>query len=656
MKPEALLVNVSRGGLVDTAALARRRSRRARSPEPRSTSCRTEPPDPGDPLLGAPNLLLQTTRPGTRRPSLVTLRRLLAAALLRLPRRRAGAERSSTRGALEEGVDGERDLRPHRPGRGRHRRRRRARHRDLRGPGGLRRRRRPDRRRPRDPRGFRGGRRASRAAARSCSRATPPTRPRSPPPSHGSTRASAGSTSSSTSPTRRSSAKPEELSLADWEQAFRINVTSYFLCCREAGRRMIARGRGGAIVNMCSIGGTSATRPRLAIPTASPRAAIVMMTKELAIEWARHGIRVNAIQPCQFLTPGLRHRLDDPELGPIREKFLSGIPLNRLGEPHEMVGPVDLPRLGRRGDGDRRPPARRRRQPRAERRRDKGLSAPHRHAEPGGPRRARGASEPGGRMRVLILGGTRFVGRHVARCCVERGAEVTLLHRGVTGEPIAGHDDGQRRPLAARRPRRPRRPSASTPSSTCPPTSPTGRAPRPRRWPGGSPTTSSSRAARSTGPRPELPWPESTPFGPIPIWGGYGHEKVASERLLWEAHAEGRFAVTAFRFPFILGPGNFADRESFVFGRLAAGPPDPAPRRRHGAQPVRLRRGRGARDRARRSSDPSVAGGQAYNCTHAERRSRIAAGSSSAPRCSASRRRSSRSTRASSASPPRRST
>jgi NAD(P)-dependent dehydrogenase (short-subunit alcohol dehydrogenase family) len=133
--------------------------------------------------------------------------------------------------------------------------------------------------------------------------------------------------------------KPEELSLADWEQAFRINVTSYFLCNREAGRRMIARGRGGAIVNMCSIGGTSAIG-RGSYPYSISKGGIVMMTKELAIEWARYQIRVNAIQPCQFLTPGLRHRLDNPELGPIREKFLSGIPLNRLGEPHEMVGPV----------------------------------------------------------------------------------------------------------------------------------------------------------------------------------------------------------------------------------------------------------------------------------------------------------------------------
>jgi len=134
--------------------------------------------------------------------------------------------------------------------------------------------------------------------------------------------------------------KPEELLLADWEKVLRVNLTSYFLCCREAGRKMIAQGRGGAIMNMCSIAGTSACG-RGNYPYSVSKGGVAMMTKELAIEWAKYGIRVNAIQPCQFMTPGLRHRLDDPELGPqIREKFLSGIPLNRLGEPAEMVGPV----------------------------------------------------------------------------------------------------------------------------------------------------------------------------------------------------------------------------------------------------------------------------------------------------------------------------
>jgi NAD(P)-dependent dehydrogenase (short-subunit alcohol dehydrogenase family) len=132
---------------------------------------------------------------------------------------------------------------------------------------------------------------------------------------------------------------PEELTLEDWEKAFRINTTSYFLCCREAGRRMITSGRGGSILNMCSIAGTSGMG-RGSFPYSASKGAIATMTKELAVEWASHRIRVNAIQPCQFLTPGLRHRLEDPSLGAIREKFISGIPLNRLGEPHEMVGPV----------------------------------------------------------------------------------------------------------------------------------------------------------------------------------------------------------------------------------------------------------------------------------------------------------------------------
>ena len=115
-----------------------------------------------------------------------------------------------------------------------------------------------------------------------------------------------------------------------------------------------------------------------------------------------------------------------------------------------------------------------------------------------------------------------------------------------------------------------RRPAASTPSSTCPAYF--------SDWTRAAADGLTGRVAHyvfiSSGavyrPSAELPWPESTPFGPIPIWGSYGREKVASERLLWDAHAEGRFAVTAFRFPFILGPGNFADRESFAFGRLAA--------------------------------------------------------------------------------------
>jgi len=132
---------------------------------------------------------------------------------------------------------------------------------------------------------------------------------------------------------------PHELSLDDWETAWRVNVTTYFLAARQAARRMISQGSGGAIVNMSSIAGTSAVG-RGSFPYSVSKGGIVMMTKEMAIEWARYGIRVNAIQPCQFLTPGLKAAIAARGRDSLMEKFLSGIPLNRLGEPHEMVGPV----------------------------------------------------------------------------------------------------------------------------------------------------------------------------------------------------------------------------------------------------------------------------------------------------------------------------
>jgi nucleoside-diphosphate-sugar epimerase len=175
-------------------------------------------------------------------------------------------------------------------------------------------------------------------------------------------------------------------------------------------------------------------------------------------------------------------------------------------------------------------------------------------------------------MRLLILGGTRFVGIQVARAFVAAGADVTLLHRGVTTASIPGArfvvgDRSQPGGLAALGSERfDAVLDLSAYFSD---------------WTRAAAETLAGRVGHyvfvSSGavyrPSAELPWPETTQFGPMPVWGRYGEEKVASEKLLWEAHANGDFAVTAFRFPFILGPGNFADRESFVFSRLEAGRP-----------------------------------------------------------------------------------
>jgi NAD(P)-dependent dehydrogenase (short-subunit alcohol dehydrogenase family) len=132
--------------------------------------------------------------------------------------------------------------------------------------------------------------------------------------------------------------RPEGLALADWQAVLRVVLDGTFLCTQEAGRRMMRRGGGGSIVNISSIAGSSALgRGNFVYSVA--KGGINQLTRELAVEWSPHGIRVNAIQPCQILTPALRRILADPRLDPttIRDRFLRGIPLGRLGEPDDVA-------------------------------------------------------------------------------------------------------------------------------------------------------------------------------------------------------------------------------------------------------------------------------------------------------------------------------
>ena len=66
------------------------------------------------------------------------------------------------------------------------------------------------------------------------------------------------------------------------------------------------------------------------------------LTKQLALEWADRGIRVNAIAPCQFMTPGLKTVMAKPQFDPkkLMQTWVSNIPLGRVGEPEEIVGPA----------------------------------------------------------------------------------------------------------------------------------------------------------------------------------------------------------------------------------------------------------------------------------------------------------------------------
>jgi NAD(P)-dependent dehydrogenase (short-subunit alcohol dehydrogenase family) len=132
--------------------------------------------------------------------------------------------------------------------------------------------------------------------------------------------------------------RPEDLSLSTWEETLRTNLTGYMLCAQAAGRRMIAGGRGGCIINISSTAGSSSLGRGVAFGVS--KAGDIQLTRELAIAWAHHGIRVNAIQPCQFINAGWRAWLDDPTRAALNRRVLDGIPIGRMGQPDEMVGPV----------------------------------------------------------------------------------------------------------------------------------------------------------------------------------------------------------------------------------------------------------------------------------------------------------------------------
>jgi NAD(P)-dependent dehydrogenase (short-subunit alcohol dehydrogenase family) len=131
----------------------------------------------------------------------------------------------------------------------------------------------------------------------------------------------------------------EDFPLDTWNRMLAVSLTSYFLCSRAAATRMIAAGRGGSIVNFASIAGLSALgRGNLAYGVA--KGGVVQLTREHAYVWAQHGIRVNAVLPCQFVNDWWAGQIADPAHRTLVARSLSGIPLGRLGEPPEIVGPV----------------------------------------------------------------------------------------------------------------------------------------------------------------------------------------------------------------------------------------------------------------------------------------------------------------------------
>lgn len=123
-----------------------------------------------------------------------------------------------------------------------------------------------------------------------------------------------------------------DLSLEEWRRGIDVNLTGVFLCAREAARHMILQ-EAGNIVNIASMYGIVAAPHRSAY--CASKAAVVSLTKSLAVEWAPHNIRVNAIGPGYTHTPFVDELRRNNKLD--LDALCHRTPLGRLGTPEEMA-------------------------------------------------------------------------------------------------------------------------------------------------------------------------------------------------------------------------------------------------------------------------------------------------------------------------------
>ena len=128
-----------------------------------------------------------------------------------------------------------------------------------------------------------------------------------------------------------------DLALGDWDKVLSVNMTGSFLCARAAARPMIAAGAGGAIVNVASIMGLSGGGLYPNVSYQATKGAIVNMTRALAVEWAPHAIRVNAVAPTYVRTELIGPILKDPELIARIEAMT---PLRKLAEPADIASAI----------------------------------------------------------------------------------------------------------------------------------------------------------------------------------------------------------------------------------------------------------------------------------------------------------------------------
>jgi len=129
----------------------------------------------------------------------------------------------------------------------------------------------------------------------------------------------------------------EDLALEDWERALRVNLTGTYLCSKHAARAMIAQG-GGSIINIASMSGLVGNRGGDNSHYCATKGGVIALTRSLAVEWARHKIRVNALAPGYCVTP-MTDRLKERDPA-FYQELLGRVPLGRFGTGQDLAAAV----------------------------------------------------------------------------------------------------------------------------------------------------------------------------------------------------------------------------------------------------------------------------------------------------------------------------
>lgn len=123
-----------------------------------------------------------------------------------------------------------------------------------------------------------------------------------------------------------------DITIEDFRKVVDVNLVGEFIVARAAGRIMMERGIKGSIINMASMSGSIVNLPHWQSSYNASKAAVMHLTRSLAVEWADSGIRVNSISPGYIATPMVADIPQD-----MRDTWIRLTPMHRMGKPEELM-------------------------------------------------------------------------------------------------------------------------------------------------------------------------------------------------------------------------------------------------------------------------------------------------------------------------------